>query len=56
MDRDHCLCWHKSQGHQMKPHAKQKNELLMQQAVKVIAKQVQEEDEQGSRREIHWGY
>lgn len=58
MDRDHCLFWHKSQGRQMKPCAKQKKkkELFMQQVVKVIVKQVQEEAEQGSRREIHWGY
>lgn len=57
MDRDHCLFWHKSQGHQMKACAKQKKKLLfMQQVVKVIVKQVQEEAEQGSRREIHWSY
>lgn len=37
-------------------HAQSKKKLLfMEQAVKVIAKQVQEA-EQGSRREIHWGY
>lgn len=40
----------------MKPKHSKKKELFMQQAVKLNAKQVQEEAEQGSTREIHWGY
>ena len=46
----HCHFW---PGPSNEATCKAKKESFMQQAVKVIAKQVQEEAEQGSRKEIH---